>query len=179
MFYRAPDITGWGYHLTSSIDYLIREIEKRDIEWVRETIIESWRSTRVVSRGVIHNTEILPGFIAEANNQRVGLLTYTIDNEMLEIVTLNVFKKREGIGRKLVDRSICIAKQNDCSRVWVITTNDNTPALQFYQSVGFTLVAVHKGAIRKSRKLKSEIPFLGIDNIPITDEIELEMKLKS
>lgn len=121
----------------------------------------------------------MPGFIAEVNNQRVGLLTYTIDNKMLEIVTLNVLKKREGIGRKLVDRSISTAKQNDYSRVWVITTNDNTPALQFYQSVGFTLVAIHKGAIKESRKLKPEIPSLGIDNIPIMDEIELEMKLKS
>lgn len=179
MFYQVAEITGWGYYLNSSIEHLIREIEKRDIEWVRETIIESWGSTKVVSRGVIHDTETLPGFVAEVNNQRVGLLTYTIDNKMLEIVTLNVLKKREGIGRKLVDRSISTAKQNDYSRVWVITTNDNTPALQFYQSVGFTLVAIHKGAIKESRKLKPEIPSLGIDNIPIMDEIELEMKLKS
>jgi hypothetical protein len=40
--------------------------------------------------------------------------------------------------------------------------------------MGFTLAAVHKGALNESRKLKPEIPLFGIDGIPITDEIELE-----
>ncbi len=177
MFYQGAEITGWGYYLNNNIKHIIREIEINDIEWIRKTLSESWGSTKVVSRGVVHDTATLPGYIAETNNHRVGLLTYNIANGMLEIVTLNVLEKREGIGRKLVDKSINNAKNNGCSRVWVITTNDNTPALQFYQSIGFTVVAIHKGAIEESRELKQEIPYLGIDNIPIMDEIELEMKL--
>jgi hypothetical protein len=38
-------------------------------------------------------------------------------------------------------------------------------------------VAVHRGAITEARRLKPEIPLLGIDDIPIRDEIELQMKL--
>jgi hypothetical protein len=43
--------------------------------------------------------------------------------------------------------------------------------------VGFKIVAIHKDAIRDSRKLKPEIPEIGVDGIPITDEIELEIVL--
>ena len=96
---------------------------------------------------------------------------------MLEIVTLNVLKQREGFGRALVDEVIKKAISLNCSRVWVITTNDNTVAVKFYETMGFSTVAVHKNAVEKSRKLKPEIPLVGIDGIPITDEIELEIQL--
>jgi hypothetical protein len=36
-------------------------------------------------------------------------------------------------------------------------------------------VTVHLDAVRISRQLKPEIPVKGIDGIPITDEIELEL----
>jgi ribosomal protein S18 acetylase RimI-like enzyme len=65
-----------------------------------------------------------------------------------------------------------------CRRLWLITTNDNTDALRFYQKHGFMLVAVHRNAIEESRKLKPEIPLIGNNNIPIRDEIELEMMLE-
>jgi ribosomal protein S18 acetylase RimI-like enzyme len=139
-----------------------------------EVLNESWGSTRVVSRGILHRADILPGLIAEIAGERVGLLTYNIHEGMLEIVTLNVQKQKQGIGKALVERVGAIATSQDCSRVWVITTNDNKPAMEFYKAIGFTLVKVHKDSIMKSRKLKPEIPQLGIDGIPITDEVEFE-----
>jgi hypothetical protein len=50
-------------------------------------------------------------------------------------------------------------------------------ALRFYQKRGFVLVAVHRNALEQSRKLKPEIPLIGDDEIPLRDEIELEMML--
>ncbi len=93
---------------------------------------------------------------------------------MLEIVTLNVLKQGEGIGRALVYALFEEAKSLQCYRVWVITTNDNLQALSFYRSLGLTLAKVHKDAVTGSRKLKPEIPLIGINEIPITDEIEFE-----
>jgi hypothetical protein len=60
----------------------------------------------------------------------------------------------------------------------LITTNDNTKALRFWQKRGFRLAAVHRNAVEKSRKIKPEIPLTGNDGIPIKDEIELEMALE-
>ncbi len=56
-------------------------------------------------------------------------------------------------------------------------SNDNIEALRFFQKRGFALVTIHRNAIEESRRLKPEIPSLGKHNIPIRDEIELEMIL--
>ena len=125
----------------------------------------------------MHEADKLPGLIAEIEGQRVGVLTWNVSEQMLEIVTLNVLKQREGIGKALVEEAIQMARSIKCSRVWVITTNDNSTALKFYKSTGFTIVAVHKDAVAESRKLKPEIPFVGMNGVPITDEIELESLL--
>jgi hypothetical protein len=50
-------------------------------------------------------------------------------------------------------------------------------ALRFYQRAGFRLTAFRAGAVEESRKIKPGIPALGHDDIPIRDELELEMKL--
>lgn len=96
---------------------------------------------------------------------------------MLEIITLNVLKQRAGVGRALVYAAVEEAESLRCSRVWVITTNDNIQAQKFYGALGFTIVAVHKDAVNESRKLKPEIPLVSIDGILIADEIELEKLL--
>ncbi|OLS29209.1 MAG: Mycothiol acetyltransferase [Candidatus Thorarchaeota archaeon AB_25] len=152
----------------------IRKIEDSDRDWLQRILSESWGSARIVTRGTIHQADSLSGFLAEVENQNVGVITWNVNESMLEIITLNVLRQREGIGRALVNAVIGEAESLKCSRVWVITTNDNNQAVQFYQALGFKVIAVHKGAVNESRKIKPEIPLIGIDGIPITDEIELE-----
>jgi len=80
-----------------------------------------------------------------------------------------------GAGTALIEAVGQLARQQGCTRLWVITTNDNVDALRFYQRRGFCLVAVHRGAVDRSRaRLKPEIPAVGAYGIPLRDEIELE-----
>ena len=60
----------------------------------------------------------------------------------------------------------------------MITTNDNLPALGFYQKRGFDMVSLHRNALSQSRKLKPEIPLIGLNGIPLRHEIELERILE-
>ena len=69
------------------------------------------------------------------------------------------------------------ARRQGCRRLWLITTNDNTHALRFYQRRGLQLAALHRNAIEESRRLKPEIPQHGADGIPLRDELELELVL--
>lgn len=78
----------------------------------------------------------------------------------------------------MIDAVKSIAMASNCRRLWLITTNDNTQALRFYQRRGFVLAAIYLDAVEQSRKLKSDIPIIGHDGIPIRDEIELEMSLE-
>jgi hypothetical protein len=73
---------------------------------------------------------------------------------------------------------VAAARAAGRTRVWLITTNDNLDALRFYQRRGFTLAALHRGAVARSRRLKPTIPEVGAHGIPIRDELELERRLE-
>ncbi|MBU0509102.1 GNAT family N-acetyltransferase [bacterium] len=147
--------------------------------WATLVLTEHWGSPRVVTRGRIHHADDLPGFIARRGGEPVGLITYRLEAAEGEIVTLNSLDEQVGIGKKLVETVVETARRAGCRRLWLITTNDNLPALRFYQKRGFVLRAVYPGALDASRKLKPEIPTVGIGGIPLRDEIELELVLRS
>jgi ribosomal protein S18 acetylase RimI-like enzyme len=155
----------------------VKKISKNDRFWIKRFYKKRWGSDRVVSRGVIRDVPSLPGFIAWRSGERVGLLTYHIENNELEIVTLDSLAENIGVGSALVAEAVVFARDLNCFRVWLITTNDNTPALRFYQKRGFQLAVIHRNALDESRKLKPEIPQLGLNGIPLRDEIELEIPL--
>lgn len=127
---------------------------------------------------MVHHPGDLPGYLAIAHGAKQGLVTYYIRDDECEIVTLDSVTECRGIGSALIAAVREAASQAACRRIWLITTNDNVKAIRFYQKRGFELVAVHRNAIEKFRKLKPEIPRFGIDGIPIRDEIEMESILE-
>ena len=155
----------------------IVEFTEQYRDWAREYLQESWGSVQVVSRGTLYQADTLPGFVALWEEKPAGLLTYNIVDNVCEIVTLNSLFERKGVGSALIEAVRKQAISRGCSRVWLITTNDNVEALRFYQKRGFELVAVHRNAIEQVRKLKPSIPLIGTHGIPIRDEIELEVRL--
>ncbi len=156
-------------------DFSLRPLRDDDKSWVSQFTGEHWGADRVVAHGVIYYPQDLPGFVAVRVGECVGLVTYHIEKDSCEIVTLNSVQRSMGIGTTLVEVVKYVARYFGCRRLWLITTNDNLNALRFYQKRGFVLVAVHKNALEVSRKLKPEIPLVGMDGIPLRDEIELEM----
>ena len=157
--------------------FQIRPLDKEDRDWVTGLLKEWWASPEQVTRGKIHHADKLPGFIAVNEGKNAGLVTYEITGDRCQIVTMNSLVEGVGIGTALVDAVKETAGKAGCKRLWLITTNDNTTALRFWQKRAFSLVAVHRNAIEHSRRLKPEIPLIGNDGIPIRDEIELEMIL--
>jgi GNAT superfamily N-acetyltransferase len=119
-----------------------------------------------------------PALVAETpGGQLLGMLTYVPgqDWRQCEILTLHAGEQWHGTGTALVEAVGHLARRQGCTRLWVITTNDNVDALRFYQRRGFCLVRVHRGAVNRSRAgLKPEIPPAGAYGIPLRDEIELE-----
>jgi DNA-3-methyladenine glycosylase I len=130
---------------------------------------------------VVHGEQLYPaeypGFVAESGADIVGLVTYTFRGDEGEILSLDSIVEGQGIGSALIDSVRKIAIENGMRRLWLITTNDNTHALRFYQKRGFELVSIQRYAVDESRKIKPTISLLGNDGIPIRDEIELEMLL--
>lgn len=159
------------------IPFQLRPLEPSDQDWVRRMMVAEWGSEIVAVHGEVIRPSDLPGFIAELEGQPVGLLTYAIRSPDCEIVTLNSWRPGFGVGTMLIEAVKQEALREGCRRLFLVTTNDNTPALRFYQKRGFVLSDLRPNAIAESRKLKPEIPLTGQDGIPIRDEIELEMSL--
>jgi GNAT superfamily N-acetyltransferase len=155
----------------------IRPISEIDKTWIDRTLIERWGSTKIVTRGVLHTANELPGFIAAVETGPVGLLTYHLEDDACEVVSLDSFLEYQGIGSALLQTVEQVAKENKCNRIWLVTTNDNINALRFYQRRGYFLVAVHCNALELSRQLKPQIPLIGNEGIPLRDEIEFEKRL--
>jgi len=66
----------------------IRKLNENDRPWTEHFLAEFWHSTKLVTRGKIHLADELPGFIAQQGDKRVGLVTYHLQNNDCEIVTL-------------------------------------------------------------------------------------------
>ena len=163
--------------MNNSTTISVQPINFADRNWIEEIYIQRWGSGRVVTRRTLYNIADLPGFIAWTGDTRIGLLTYRLSDDAVEIVTLDSLEPGRGIGPALISEIIQYTRVAKYQRLWLITTNDNTPALRFYQMIGFRLVKIHPDAIRQSRELKPEIPLTGLDGIPIRDEIEMEYPL--
>ncbi len=153
----------------------MRPIKAGDLNWVVDKLEEYWGSAKIVTRAKVHYAETYPGFVAVRSNDNIGLITFRIENDECEIISLNSFVAGIGVGTALLKAVIDAAGKGKCKRVWLITTNDNCSALEFYQKRGFRFVAIYRNAIQESRKLKPEIPLYGIERIPIRDEIEMEL----
>jgi N-acetylglutamate synthase-like GNAT family acetyltransferase len=104
-------------------------------------------------------------------------VTYRLEGDECEVITLNSLIGGMGVGSALIEAIREVAVSAGCKRLWLITTNDNLAALSFYQKRGFVLVAVYRNVLEQSRRLKPEIPLVGMDGIPLRDELELELLL--
>jgi len=140
--------------------------------------LDRHNSVRAARLGELVHPLDHPALVAEdAGGQLLGMLTYVPgrDWRQCEILTLHADEQWHGAGTALVEAVGQLARRHECTRLWVITTNDNVDALRFYQRRGFCLVRVHRGAVDRSRaSLKPEIPAVGAYGIPLRDEIELE-----
>ncbi|BCJ99468.1 GNAT family N-acetyltransferase [Anaerocolumna chitinilytica] len=157
----------------------IIEINEKYKGNVINIISENWGSNLIVTKGKVYNAEELPGLLAISNENIIGLITYYIHETECEIVSLISFEENKGVGTALIQRVLTIAREAGCKRLFLITTNDNTRAIRFYQKRGFDFAAFYRNEILESRKLKPQIPLIGYDGIPILHELEFEMDLYS
>lgn len=155
----------------------IRPIGDEDRPRVRELIVERWRDDIVIAHGVVFEPATLPGFLAIDGEAVVGLLTYTVEGDSCEIVTIDALFEGRGIGKALMAAVEDEARRAGCRRLELVSTNDNERALGFYARMGFVVLEIREGALEGSRRLKPTIPLVNEAGVPIRDEISLARDL--
>lgn len=155
----------------------VRPLAEGERPDLREFLTRRWGSPEIVSRGEVHDASQAAALIAARGGELVGLLTYRVKENECEVLTLNAFERRRGIGSALMDAVADQARDNDCRRLWLVTTNDNLGAIAFYERRGMRLAAVHRGAADAARKLKPSIPEFNENGLRISDELEFDQLL--
>ena len=155
----------------------VRPLADGDREWVERLIVERWGAPLVVGRGRTWNPVELPGFAAFDDDRCVGVVTYEVDGDACELVTIDALEEGRGVGTALFDAVVAAAREAGCERIRLVTTNNNLRALAFYQKRGLRLVALVPGAVDESRRIKASIPAKDSAGLPIRDELHLERSL--
>jgi GNAT superfamily N-acetyltransferase len=143
-----------------------------------EAFLKDHGSVHVARRGELVDVLDQPALLVWSGDELVGVATYVVRDGACELLTLHASRRRSGIGSALVAAVVDAARAAGCTRLWVVTTNDNVDALRFYQRRGFRLSRLRPGAVDESRRsLKPKIPTVGTHGIPLRDELELELEL--
>lgn len=160
--------------------YRIVPINPCNREALSRLFVQLWGSTEMVISTGTYILHELDGFLAyDSNGEIIGVATYRLYEDHVEIISLDSLIEKEGIGGRLLMRIELVAVENGCSEMKVITTNDNISAFEFYQRKRYRMIGVARGAVDLARQVKPEIPLIGHQNIPIHDEILLSKKLSS
>ena len=156
----------------------VRALTENDRAWAVQVEADSWSQAGVARLGELVDPTQLPGFIADLDGERAGLASYAVRGEECELVTIRSLQEGRGVGRALLDAVRDAATAAGCTRLWLITTNDNLRALELYQRWGMDIVAFHRHAVTEARRqVKPSIPERGAHGIPIAHELELELHL--
>lgn len=139
---------------------------------------EEWGGPAIVTLGNLYSLEGLPGFVAaDEDAALLGGVLYRAEADACEVAMLFSLVPGRGVGPALLDAVADWARTHGCTRMWLVTTNDNTHAIRFYQRYGLALKAVHINSMDVVRAYKPWVPLRGIDDIPLAHEFEFELML--
>ena len=156
----------------------VRPVTPADREWIADLVIASFGSVRVISHGeLVEDASLLDGFAVEHDGRPVGCALLNVVDGKAELVVLATNYRGAGAGTALLEAVVERARQEGWSRLWLITSNDNTDAIRLYQRAGWDWVDFRRDGITRGRALKPEIPATGNHGIPLRHEIEFEYPL--
>ena len=155
----------------------LRKIDRENRERVNDFIVRQWFTLQMVVHGESIDLGKAEGCYACEDDEIIGLITYRITGNEMEILSLDSLRENKGTGTALLQQALSDARNSGLVRVSLITTNDNLHALKYYQKRGFDMIRFYHNAVDEARKTKPEIPLIGMDGIPLKHEIELEYNL--
>lgn len=156
----------------------VRPITADDREWVADVITTAFGSVRSVSHGeLIEDASLLDGFAVEHDGRPIGCALVNLVGTEAELVALVTTYRGAGAGGALLEAVVERARREKWTRLWLITSNDNTDAIRMYQRAGWDWVDFRRDAITRARSIKPEIPEKGNHGIPLRHELQFEAPL--
>ncbi len=151
---------------------VIRPAGEGDRPAVLELFERDFGATTVVAFGERVALAEAPALAAWRKDELAGALAYRLQPDALVILALatDPMWQRSGVGGELVAEVEALARREQRPRVLVSTTNDNLPALYFYQRRCYVITDVVPGGLLPHLK---DPGVRGFGGIPPRDEIRL------
>jgi len=151
--------------------YIIGKATHKDQKTIKSFVKRFWGEEEQLTFDRIFSLAELPAYVAKQNGVVAGFVSYSEIDDSVLIVALGVLPQHQGsgVGSKLVGKVEAEAKRKKKSKLLVSTSNDDLPALGFYQHLGFQLYEVKPDVVAK----KHGAVLKGIDGLPIRDELRL------
>jgi ribosomal protein S18 acetylase RimI-like enzyme len=158
--------------LECTIEQTSSEDKKKEI---REFVRRFWGEEEQLTFDREFKVTELLGYVAKLRDKVVGFVSTAEVDEAVIIVALGVLPRYQGsgIGKRLVEEVEKEAVRRKKKKLLVSTSNDDLPALAFYQTVGFQIYEVKPNVIAE----KHGKVLAGIGKLPIRDELRLQKKL--
>jgi len=117
----------------------------------------------------------LPAYAAKIGKEIAGFVSFTEMDDALIIAALGTLPQFQnaGVGRSLIEKIEAEARRRKKTRLLVSTSNDDLPALAFYQLLGFQIYEVKPNVIVEKHGRVQE----GMGGLPVRDEIRLRKNL--
>jgi len=138
---------------------------------------QRWSDGGVFVRGRLIRPQDVDAYGVYLDDQLQGVATWRIEDTVFYMLTLNNLTDQRGVASALLDHMLGLARAQGFASMRVIVSNDNWPALRFYQMRGFALAELHVGVVDQMRRAMPSIPERGVEGIPMRDEFELEIAL--
>ncbi len=156
---------------------MVREATDADRRAARELFERDFGRTRIAAFDEVRDIDEIPALVAVMHDEPLGALAYRQLGDALHIVALatDPMWQRAGAGGYLVAEAELLARRLRLARLLVSTTNDNLPALYFYQRRGYRLIDLAPQSIITHTHQQ----IAGFAGIPVRDEIRLEKRIQA
>ncbi|MGI8927058.1 MAG: GNAT family N-acetyltransferase [Tepidiformaceae bacterium] len=143
-------------------------------EEIRAAWGELWGGLVVTPERTYRPGDVQGAVIRDDETRDLALVTWALDGEVGEIVTMNAMAPGGGHGMAALRHAEEQLRKAGAKRIKLFTTNDALRAHDLYFRQGYRLVRLHLDAMEAVRALKPSVPRTGIDGIPLRDMWELE-----
>jgi ribosomal protein S18 acetylase RimI-like enzyme len=160
-----------------TFEFVIKKVsDDKEREKIREFVERFWGEQEQLTFDRTFKVAELPAHVAKVKDKIAGFVSFKDTDDDIIIAALGILPEYQGsgIGRNLLAKAEAEAKRIHKKRLIVSTSNDDLPALAFYQSLGFQIYEVKPNVIaEKHGKI-----IRGIGGLPVRDELRLQKALK-
>lgn len=146
-----------------------------DKQAIADFMTRHWGSPRMlVGMHTYDVTEIEAHGLFDADGNLVAFTSWKLRDRTIVLCALHALREGNRLATLMLDELKTLARQLGARSIRAMVTNDNMPALVFYQKNGFRFATLYVGAIDAYRPVMPGMITHGHLGLPIHDALELE-----